>query len=158
MRDRPPVAPAGCPSAASLAMGTGRGERGGRQVLQLVQGDVAEVLGESPPMAERVEHLTLALAPEGVAEWPDDGRAGADGPGPRAVDVVHLQVDRAVGLADVLGAVGVELGELVGQRDPQVSDPELDVDEPVARDTIRVSSSRRTPRRTSGRRRPRRGR
>src|SRR6476659_5161401 len=45
------------------------GEHLGHGPLELLAGDVANVLGEPPAMAERVGDLPVAPAPEGLGQW-----------------------------------------------------------------------------------------
>jgi hypothetical protein len=108
------------------------GECFGSEFLELGERDVAEMLRESPPMAEGVEQLTFSLAPEGVAQRANHGGPGTDGLLPGVIDIVDMQVDGTVGAAEVLRPEGFHLRELVGQHQGEGPDADLDVDQPAA--------------------------
>src|SRR5215207_5927519 len=73
----------------------GREHRAGR-CGDLVARDVANVLRESPLVAEGVEKLSVAVAPELLLERSEHRGPGIDGPLPRAVDALgeDVQHDR----------------------------------------------------------------
>jgi hypothetical protein len=84
-------------------------------------------------MTERIEDLTVALAPEHVRQRPHHRRTDAHGTVPQAVDVIEVQVDCAVCAVEVSWAERGHLGELIGEHHGQVAEAQLHVDQLAVR-------------------------
>ena len=78
-------------------------------------------------MAERIDHLAVAVAPECVFQRHLDGGAGIDRPLPHGVGVFHVQVDRHRRALQRTWAAAAVLGKGVGQHEHRVADAQLGV-------------------------------
>jgi hypothetical protein len=61
-----------------------------RRPAHLIQRDITHMLGQAPPVPERVGDLAFPLAPESVRERAGHTRPALQGPGPGGVDVAGL--------------------------------------------------------------------
>src|SRR3954447_19915710 len=92
----------------------------------LVVRDVANALRQAPAVAEGVDDLAVALAPEYVLEWGVNIGAGVERALPERVDVFGREVQSDRCAADRRWGEDAHLGELVGEHDGRVAEGELD--------------------------------
>src|SRR4051812_37242739 len=97
----------------------------GRPLLHLVGGDVLDVGGDVPAMAERIFELTGPVAVELVLHSRDLLAAGLDGPGEHVVDVFHVDHHRHGRATQSLRRRGAHVGERVGEHDHGAAELEL---------------------------------
>ena len=107
------------------------GTSGEAKGVVLTAGNVTHMLGQAPPVPERVHDLALPLAPESVRERARNARPASHGPGPYSVDVAGLQVKdrrRAAGRGRRQRSL---FRELIGHHHRRGAEPELEVDQPA---------------------------
>src|SRR5438132_3507249 len=98
----------------------------------LLRRHVLLVRGEAPPVAGRILHLAVAVAPEHVGEGHDDLRAGLHRPLERLVDVGHVDVQVTGGPAHRSRRPASHARLLIAQHEDGVADLELGVHEGLA--------------------------
>src|SRR5262245_9376631 len=111
-------------AAPPLAFGVVRGaaEDPGRRPGHLVGWDVAQMLGDSPAVAVRVDDLAEPLAAEGVGQRVEDFGSGVESALPCRVGVVGVDHERAVRAVNGLRRYDAPLWELTGQSDSGFGD------------------------------------
>src|SRR4029453_4728655 len=94
-------------------------------------GNVAEVLWERPFVAEGIDDLAMAVAPEHVLKRLGDLCARIQRALPESIDVVGKNAERAVDTADRERRNDSQLGELVGDHHGRVTEAKRDLHEPA---------------------------
>ena len=95
----------------------------------LLARNVTHVLGQVPPVAEGIGELPLQVAPELIREWMEDLGARIDGLPPERCDVVREQMEDDRRAPDALRGQDPGFGELVGNPDCRVAEPQLHVEQ-----------------------------
>src|SRR5262249_42739754 len=99
----------------------------------LLGGDVLRVRRQGPDVAVRVRQRARAVAVKLVLHRTHLLRAGGDGLAEARVHVLDVEADAHRRAAQRLRAAVAHLGELVGQHDRRVADPDLGVPHLAAR-------------------------
>jgi hypothetical protein len=109
-------------------------EQLGRAAHDLVLWDILEVLGQTPPVSERIDDLPVAFAPETVLEGRVHLSAFGQRSLPQFVDHVGRDRERPVRSAERKRRDSSKLGELIGDQHARAAEAELDLHEPSIRD------------------------